>query len=171
MARRQFQRTSKRRMSWHGANICFSNVVTATPQFSSVVDEATMETFPTPTIIRVRGNIMASLDESVAANVRTSAVCGLIVVTAAALAGSAVPTPSADIGNDWLWWYSGTLRNGETASVEGAFGDTDRIVVDSKAMRKVGLNEVLIFVIAVIDCELAASVNVHGTLRVLLKAP
>ncbi len=171
MARRQFQRTAKRRMSWNGTIICLSDIVTATPQFVTVISEAILEGFPTPTIVRCRGSFMASLDLVVASNVRTTLTHGLIVATASAVAGSALPSPVTDVGSDWLWWYSSPLRNGETASVEGRIGDTDRVIVDSKAMRKVGLNEVLVYVAEVSDCELAGQVNVHGTLRILLKAP
>jgi len=48
----------------------------------------------------------------------------------------------------------------------------ERIVVDSKAMRKIGLNMALVLVSQISLCEgTTVSANLCGALRVLLKAP
>ncbi len=171
MARRQFVRAaSKRRVSWHGAAICVSNLVQATAQRVIVISETSMETFPNPTIVRVRGGLRVSIDDASAAGARGTVVMGLIVVTAAAQAASGVPLAFTDIGSDWLWWYSAPIETGPVADVNWV-GASHYVDVDSKAMRKVGLNEILLFVTEITNCELALQANVHGALRVLLKAP
>ena len=95
---------------------------------------------------------------------------GIMVVTAAAVSGAAVPNPATNTGNDWLWW--------DVATVGAAAGDVigeeitiDRLTVDSKAMRKIGLNEVVVLVADLQSCEGTLVVNVCGALRMLLKAP
>ncbi len=44
-------------------------------------------------------------------------------------------------------------------------------IVDSKAMRKIGNNEVVVFVTELVVCEGTMVANVCGHMRVLLKAP
>jgi len=167
--RRQFSTARKRVTSWHGANIAISDLVTATPQFNTLVPEATMETFPTPTIVRIRGNIGVASDVSSTDSAFAHVSMGIIKVTAAALAGSAVPTPTADIGSDWIWWSNIIVAKWTATVNEGSIWRN--VMVDSKAMRKVGLNEALIFVAELINCGLTSQANLCGAIRVLLKAP
>jgi len=95
---------------------------------------------------------------------------GLTVVTAAAVAGLAVPNPAVDFGSDWLWWDRAIIGVA-AGDVIGEEVTIDRLLVDSKAMRKIGLNEVLVFVARLTTCEGTLVGNLCGGLRFLLKAP
>ncbi len=173
MANRRFAQTSRKRVtSWHGQNIDVVDLVAATPQFFTLISEAVLETFPTPTLIRTRGRLMLTNDASSAAGSRAIVTAGIIKVTAAALAGSAVPTPIADVGSDWLWWDVMTFGDVTGSIADTGPQETDRIVIDSKAMRKVGLNEVIIIVFELSSCQSTTMVgNICGNIRMLLKAP
>ena len=95
----------------------------------------------------------------------------MMIVDSAALAGGFLQAPLSDIGSDWIWWYAAPLVQNEDASLTGTYGMIQKIDVDSKAMRKVGLNQALVLVAEVSNCEGALTANVHGSIRVLLKAP
>jgi len=95
---------------------------------------------------------------------------GLIVVTAAAVAGAALPSPLSNTGNDWVWWDQFSV-GASAADVIGEEITVHRKIVDSKAMRKIGLNEVLALVTELQTCEGTMVVNICGALRFLLKAP
>jgi len=171
VANRRFaQRSRKRVTSWHGGGVDIANIVTGTIQFQTIVSEATMETFPTPTIVRIRGSLSLLTDDSSTPGAFGFVNVGLIVVTAAALAASGVPAPLTDIGNDWIWWECFTF-GASAADVIGEEITIDRKIVDSKAMRKVGLNEVLVLVAELNNSESVMVANLQGALRVLLKAP
>jgi len=167
--RRQFSNTRKRVTSWHGANLGLSDIVTGTPQFSAVVPEATMETFPTPTIVRIRGQVAVVSDVVATGGSFGHVTMGMIVVTAAALAASAIPDPSADIGSDWIWWSDLPIARWTASDNEGSIWRTMQI--DSKAMRKVGFNQALVFVASTVACSGTNRANLCGAVRVLLKAP
>jgi len=95
---------------------------------------------------------------------------GLILVTETALAASAIPLPGADVGNDWLWIDSAVVGSQADDQIGGAV-TLERMVVDSKAMRKVNNNQALVLVLQLTACEGTIVVNVCGSLRFLLKAP
>ena len=171
MANRRFATaTRKRRMSWDGASVNLSNLIVGTAQFSTILTETILENFPTPTLVRSRGRMNVVADNSSTPNAFGFVTMGLIVVTATAATAGAVPNPTTNTGNDWLWWDSAFV--GSSASdVIGEEITVDRISVDSKAMRKIGLNQVLVFVADLSTCEGTLVCNVCGTFRCLLKAP
>ena len=173
MANRRFASTArKRRMSWEGGNIDISDLVVATGQAVIAVTEAQLENYPTPTLVRSRGRLTAFAD--VSSNPGGFAVIGLglIVVTAsaAAVGVTAIPTPLTEFGSDWLWWDSVTV-GASAADVIGEEITVDRISVDSKAMRKIGNNHVILLVAEMLTCEGVMVVNLCGALRFLFKAP
>ena len=171
MANRRFAPRSRKRVtSWHGQNVTLLNLVVGTPQFAAVIPESTLETFPTPTLIRTRGRVMVVSDPSSSASPLAQITMGITVVTAAALAASAIPSPLSDIGSDWLWWDTAFVGEADTGVVGGTV-EIDRISVDSKAMRKIGLNEVVVFVVQITSCQGTVVANVCANLRMLLKAP
>jgi len=168
MARRQFQaRAPRRRMTWEGNALSISNLFAGTPQTLTLLSEAVLENFPLPTIIRVRGRIGVYADTAVAADTVFTVIMGIMVVPTSTIATS--PTPLTDIGSDWLWWDAATVRAATGSELDTT--TVDRIVVDNKAMRKVGNNESVIFTAEMVNCEGTGQANVCGTLRVLLKAP
>jgi len=170
-ARRQaFRSAPKRRMSWEGANIDASDLVVATPQFFTVLTAAILENFPTPTITRTRGKLTTTTDSSSTPGGIGRVNMGLILVTETALAASAIPLPGTDVGNDWLWIDSAVVGSQADDQIGGAV-TVERMVVDSKAMRKVNNNQALVLVLQLTACEGTIVVNVCGSLRFLLKAP
>jgi len=168
MARRQFQqRARKRVMSWQGSSFFFTNVTTAAAETAVVVSEAILENFPTPTLIRVRGRISVNYDVLTSAPSRGALVMGLIVIPATSI--SVPPSPLTDIGSDWLWWDVAPLNLTGSDSDETA--NNIVIDVDNKAMRKIGLNEIVSIVVHVVSFEGTSTINASGVLRFLLKAP
>jgi len=156
--------------SWHGAVVDIADLVVGTSQVLQIITEATMESFPTPTIVRSRGRLTATADISSTPGGVAVVAVGLIATTQAAIAASGVQSPLTDIGSDWLWYDSLTV-GASAADVIGEEVTIDRISVDSKAMRKVGLNQALVLVAEMSTCEGTMVINLCGLIRVLLKAP
>ncbi len=173
MARRRvFQRAAARRTTWEGATLA-DTVTSGASSFSTIVAEATLENVPNPTIVRIRGNILIRMAAQGAAATTGQLFMGIRLATASAIAAGigSIETPANDIGSDWLWWTVAGFHTGASAQIDNvAFGATSRdVLVDSKAMRKVGVNMGLIFVMqhnAVVSTQ---TLSVIGGFRVLLK--
>ncbi len=169
MANRRFvSRAPKRRTFWDGAAVDMSDLVVGTAQFATIQTEALLENAPNPTIVRTRGKVAAFTDASATPGGFGIVHMGMILVTATAFAASAIPLPFSQIGNDWLWWDQAII-GADASDVIGSEITVDRVVVDSKAMRKVGLNQVLVFVAELQTCEGVMVANVCGSIRVLFK--
>ena len=166
---RPIVRSVRRPTFWEGGRIDAA-IATGTAVTSVIVSEATLENSPNPTIVRCRGELLVMITAAGAAST-ANFTSGLIVVTADALAAGAVPSPLSDIGSDWLWWSNRGLRSlaGGSASDEDGAAGIVRVPIDSKAMRKVGLNQALILVSAMQPETLTISVHIVGAIRVLLK--
>ncbi len=169
--RTAFRSAPKRRMSWQGSAVDASDLVVGTPQFTTVISETILENFPTPTIVRTRGKLTVTTDASSTPASIGKVDMGLILVTSTALTASAIPLPGTDVGNDWIWIDSAVVGSQADDSIGGAV-TVERVVVDSKAMRKCPLNSALVLVLQLTLCDGSAIVaNVCGSLRFLLKAP
>ena len=118
---------------------------------------------------------MVTQDASMTAGGIAVVSMGLILVTSNALAVgvTAIPDPSVDVGSDWLWIDTGVIGEETSSTLIGRTISVDRIMVDSKSMRKVQANQALVFVSAILDGTPpgAGQANVNGNLRFLLKAP
>ena len=94
------------------------------------------------TIFRVRGELLASID-SPTDGAKVLITAGIIRITEEQLAVgiTAVPNPLADLDADWLWHGFVPLMfvTPDAASGEAA----GRLVIDSKAMRKMRQGELL----------------------------
>ena len=167
--RRQVSRIPKRRTFWTGAQSS-ATVILATPQnVQIVVTEAALENVPNPTLVRTRGMItlrgLLSADQS-------SIICGVgLAVLGAkevAVGTTAVPLPLTNSDDDrWFWYHAVGLQSapsGITDMIHSQF-----VNVDSKAMRKVGSNEVVALVIELADVSAGVGVQVISTLRYLFK--
>ncbi len=175
MARRRvFQRAAARRTSWEGSQISLS-LTTAVQAQGSLVSESVLETFPNPTIVRIRGEVNVAVTAAGAGGANSNCVMGIKLTTASAFAagGASVESPFTEIGGDWIWWHSATMRNSAAFTTTDSDLDGGRFVrvpVDSKAMRKVGPNQVLIFVAHNVVSGSTQTLVVGGVIRVLLKA-
>ena len=171
MANRRFAvRSRKRAVTWQGAQVDFADLVAGTAQFSTLITESQFEDFPTPTLIRTRGRLMVVADTSSTPGAFGDVTMGIMLVTAAAAAATGVPSPVSGASSDWLWWDVATF-GAAAGDVIGEEITVDRIPIDSKAMRKVGNNMLLIFVAEMVACEGTLVANLCGRMRFLLKAP
>jgi len=169
--RRTFQRSTRRRTSWEGAAFDLE-VVTGASGFVTIVSEAILENVPEPTIVRVRGNMLVRQSAQGAAGTRTNVVYGIKLATASAIAAGigSIEDPLDGIGSDWLWWDSVAMNTLDTGLGATNSGQTyHRVAIDSKAMRKVGNNTGLVFVVQVVSVTSTATIQTTGAVRVLLK--
>ena len=101
------------------------------------------------TILRCRGNIMCSLDETkqVGDVMVVSFALGIISTDAFVAGVTAVPDPAGEIEYPWLFWGDVTLQ-AYVAAGEEAFGSSARFFdVDTKAMRKVSPGQSLAWIV------------------------
>ena len=126
------------------------------------------------TILRLRGEIVVDMVSDAATE---AALVGLAIGIASADAvGNGVvaslPGPLSDVDYPWLWWSSIPLWSeavDSASSPAGQLSSNTRVMVDSKAMRKVKPNESL-FVMTELS-QLAGTPTARvtiGTTRVLL---
>jgi len=103
------------------------------------------------TLMRLRGQVMVQLDPT-AVDERLIIAVGIIKVSDEAFAAGAgsVPGPHSQGDAEWIWHSYLTV----TSLAEGAIATNalfDRVVIDSKAMRKCKASETIILVAEVAD--------------------
>ena len=131
------------------------------------------------TLVRTRGQLTVSLNAAAAVGEGFSGAFGIGIVTDQAFAAgvASMPAPITDIDwNGWLYHhffdlFSNTAISGG-AAVDEDFGNViagvQRIEVDSKAMRKIGLNEVIFAVLQVVE-QGTATMRAAFNSRILIK--
>ena len=127
------------------------------------------------TIVRSRGEVLLMLsatDQLLGGWGEISLGLCIVSENAFAVGITAVPHPSTDIAWDgWLWYWTGALRSITTSAV--LLGQDlpaqARIVVDSKAMRKIKATDVLVGVIEVGTEAGTATITAEMNTRILLK--
>ena len=126
------------------------------------------------TIVRIRGILSLVLQTAASAGDGFLGAAGIALVNSDAFAAGigSIPGPQSDANWDnWMWHSFFDVRVNTSTITDGvnAFGAQQRIVIDSKAMRKWDPAETLVLM-----CEFtesgAASVNVNCDSRLLLKA-
>jgi len=143
-ARRVFRRSSVRRSTfWEGTSFTVS-VASGGKSVVTVIAENLLENTPNATLVRVRGNVTGHLTAQGAAATATALAYGLMVVNQPALTAgvASLPGPLQE-----LWRAQGlqtTIAIGGAEAILGmrAFDHE----VDSKAMRKTGLNQAIVFI-------------------------
>ena len=140
----------------------------------AAVGSGVTPSIPNLTVMRIRGTLLVSLT---AANVQRSGFqmtfgIGIVTADAFVVGSTALPGPFEDSNwPGWLWLGGLDMRTGVGAL---AVGDPSinpaRLEIESKAMRKFRLNEVLFMAV---DTEESgtATVDIRGSTRVLLKLP
>ncbi len=168
--RRAFRRGSsgRRPMNWQGGTFqALPSLAGVATTANTIVTEAILETFPDPTIVRVRGSYIFS---ETGINGTAVLTVGIMLIDNAALAAgvASIQTPGTDVGSDWLWWDTVPLDNVGTVAADPV--RTGRRIIDSKAMRKVKTNQALVFVTEILALGASAAVvTIAGQVRVLLK--
>ena len=126
------------------------------------------------TLVRTRGAFMARVLSVAAATDSMVGAIGLGIVStdAFAVGATAVPGPFTDPEWDgWLWHQYYTLAGVTATAADGsnAVGFVRRFEIDSKAMRKINGNEILMGVFEVGVETGTMSIRVSGDTRILLK--
>jgi len=96
------------------------------------------------TVIRNRG-ILGIIPETFTADIEIVGAFGIIVVSTEAFAAgvASMPSPFSDANGDWMVWQSFAYRF-EFADGTGINFPNWTVEVDSKAMRKMGPNKVMV---------------------------
>ena len=148
-ARGRSGRSTSRRPSWsNGPGGIFSR--TATGQ--SLLTGQAQANLTELTIIRLRGIFNVFLTSGTASLDGYDGACGICVVSenAAAAGVAAVPSPVTDVAWDgWFWHQFFSLKVLTTTFADGVNGAAAqaKFEVDSKAMRKMNITDVIIAVL------------------------
>jgi len=167
----RFQQTSQRKTGWSiGPNGIISRSSTGTSLFPTAVQSL----LDGQTIVRLRGELQARLTSADAVNSGLENAIGFCRVTEEAFnAGVAsVPSPITDADWDgWMYHRYFTLKASAAADLTGpSSGVAIRLEIDSKAMRKLALSDVLVAVVESVESGTAVE-QMDLRTRVLLKLP
>jgi len=140
----------KRQVTWVGpADQAFVPVLTGSAIIvSSFEPAAAANNMMRPTIVRTRGSVTMAPVVGIAADVDIVGAYGMCIVslTAFGVGITSVPTPFDDAGwEGWLVWRSFSIRFESNAALTAHINQLVH-EVDSKAMRKVGTDDVVIVV-------------------------
>ena len=122
------------------------------------------------TVTRTRGEVLLQLDPT-AADERAVVAMGLIVASENAVAAgfASLPGPHTDASDDWFWHSYVTVTSLAEAGVVEGDGLFARVMIDSKAMRKVKASEHVVFVAEVANSvDAGGSLDLIGGIRLLL---
>jgi len=120
------------------------------------------------TLLRTRGNLLTILDASAVNENATIAVgIGVVSARAAAAGAASVPRPATEGAYPWIWYGWFNVTSGiEAAVIPQYLGE--RLMIDSKAMRKIKETEVVVLVFEVCEStDQGGQVSLFGGLRVL----
>ncbi len=162
-------RSQRRRTDWsEGTGGTTTGAVSAST--ATFIGSALVPTVLGATIVRIRGQFDFWLVLATAAGDGFQGAVGIgIASTAAVVAGIAsVPTPLTEQGSEnWLFWHTVSVHN----PVVGSAGFTDqsrqRIIVDSKAMRKFEDAAVSLYAAVEVVETGTATMNLNHDSRVL----
>ena len=160
------RRSSGRRTdyTWNGAQVGGPLAANAQSAFQIVGPLGTAGT-----IMRNRGELICALDGPSAGDAVT-VFFGLIVVTEEQLAVgvTAIPNPGADFDADWLW--IGTIPLLAQGAVEDQAGTSGRLIVDSKAMRRIKQSQSVALACASSVTTGTPAIDFEGFVRTLFGA-
>ena len=170
-ARRRIVQSQRRPTSWLGGRSdAYSTVAANTTAPVVLVSESLFQTFPEPTIVRIRGIFSVYLTSSAATTSSVTFTAGLALLTSRALLAANVPRPGTEIDYDgWMWWTAGHFTNHNVTVDYGSPHVAQRIEIDSKAMRKVSNDEALVCVVQTENSVGSESIKVALSARVLVK--
>ncbi len=115
------------------------------------------------TILRCRGEVLASFDETKQAGdrMKVSVALGIIPSDTYTLGLTAVPDPGSEPEYSWLYWNEFWLEAYEAAAEEAEGASVHRLSVDTKAMRKVRPGEALCWIVQFSNASGAPVTNVQ----------
>ncbi len=170
MARRQlarsFVRGPRKATDWSASSILTG--VLSVAGSSAVLDEVFTPIVGGETIIRTRGMMGWNTDQEITDELQLGAFGLAIVSEQAATVGiTAIPHPSTDAA--WGGWFYHQFIMSKFTFISGVGVEPNvmqRMVVDSKAMRKVGENERLV---SVWEATSTTGFEAFSSLRILSK--
>ena len=174
--RRQFRGSPgvRRRTGWEVGVGDIDSILTVTAPSVSIIGNGLVALSDGLTLIRTRGVIqLITTSNDIALGGFTGAF-GICIVSedAFAVGATAVPDPVADSGWDgWLWHQFFSLLQGSVFSAQVSAGSGNlQIEIDSKAMRKMRGEDLLILVGEFLESGVA-SMSVVADTRMLFKLP
>ena len=177
MARRRSSRgfsSARRRTGWEEGPGGWANTASITTSSNAIVGVGLFALLDGLTLVRVRGEIELGITAAAAALDGFKGAFGICIVSADAFAVgvTAIPTPLDDADwNGWLWHQFYSLTQAAVFSAQIAGGSAvRRITIDSKAMRKINVNEVIVLVGEHIETGTAV-MQVAADSRLLFKLP
>jgi len=169
MGRRVFRsgRSTARKTGWIG--LTPQTTMTAVTGSSAQLLATFTPNAPGETIVRTRGLFGWKSDQQSANEDQMGAVgFGLVSAQAASVGITALPHPDTDASWDgWLWHSYFASSVVFTTGAGFLFDVFNRIMIDSKAMRKVGSDE---RVVAVVENSNSDGLSVYIGMRLLTKA-
>jgi len=122
------------------------------------------------TIVRTRGLITFGIVGAAGADGdRMCGAAGIGIVSTDAFAAGATPDAVSDATwPGWLWYAHWDVSDGDIDRDNGAVSRYQRIVIDSKAMRKLGQNETVFGSVEAVETG-AVSMEFVAQSRILLK--
>ena len=126
------------------------------------------------TLVRLRGRFAFNMESAAAIGERMTGAFGIGITTTPAFATggiTAVPTPITEIEWDgWLYWQAVMVQSVVSPLIEGGGGNRVEFEVDSKAMRKLKLDDVIFAVLEVVENG-NVTANAFFNSRILVKLP
>jgi hypothetical protein len=142
---------------------------------TTIILESELDNVPNPTLIRVRGQIANQMAAAGAVNEAFILAHAIMVVDAKQLAigVTAMPLPLSSNSEDFLWFGQAMIASPVAANsndVDNYLPTYHSIEVDSKAMRKITLNQAVVLVSELVQVNgTAGAVQFWLNLRMLLK--
>jgi len=125
------------------------------------------------TILRTRGRFMIQLADPNAAGdeMRLTAGIGIVSSDAFAAGAGSMPDPLTDIAYPWMWWDTWFLKPGSATvgNPQPQSSVQSNMVVDVKAMRKVGIDQTIALIFEVTDVVGTPVANIAFDGRLLLQ--
>ena len=167
---RTLVRTTKRPTFWEGAQGDLS-LATGTVAFATVISEATLENVPSPTLVRIHGEVIGHVTVIGAAGAAGVLSMGIMPQSARSIAAGVggMPTPGGNIGSPWIWHRQVCLDVPVDASDDAGITQNFRLVVDNKSMRKFELNQGCVIVFQNTALTSTFTVSITFAFRFLLK--
>jgi len=162
----------RRQTSWETGVPLLTTSVPFTADISAILGTGVSPTVDGLTLVRTRGEVLLALTSAAAAgNAFVGAIgIGLASEQAFAVGATAVPLPVSEAGAEsWIWheWFSVVAFS---ATDFGGAAQTQRMVIDSKAMRRVEENMIIYMAIEATETG-TAGLEVSANTRLLFKLP
>ena len=164
---------SQRRKSSWGVGV---GDTTASPFTASGVGFLGSTVFPTVpglTIVRIRGqcDVMLTLATTAGDGFQGAVGIGIATTTAVTAGIPSLPTPIREAEDEnWLWWHPFSVHNPVVSSSGLTEASHQRIIIDSKAMRKFDEGMSIYAAAEVVEIGTATMTMFFDT-RMLLKLP